>query len=139
MIELNFNAYQVAARKTAVYPDDAKVIYPGMGLAGEAGEVCNKIKKITRGDATLEEIKNDLAEEIGDVLWYASALCSDLELSFGYVARRNLDKLSGRLAKDLLGGTNMRTKLKEQTMQIENLKTEVKRLQERIAFSLRLP
>ena len=41
MIELNFNAYQAAAKKTAVYPDDAKVVYPAMGLAGEAGEVCN--------------------------------------------------------------------------------------------------
>jgi NTP pyrophosphatase (non-canonical NTP hydrolase) len=139
MIELNFNAYQTAAKKTAVYPDDAKVVYPAMGLAGEAGEVCNKIKKITRGDVKLDEIKDDLAGEIGDVLWYVSALCSDMDLSLGDVARLNLDKLNGRLENNLLGGTKMRSKLKDQTTQIESLEAEVKSLKERHEFSLLLP
>jgi NTP pyrophosphatase (non-canonical NTP hydrolase) len=139
MIELNFNAYQAAAKKTTIYPDDAKVVYPAMGLAGEAGEVCNKIKKITRGDVKLDEIKDDLAGEIGDVLWYVSALCSDMDLSLGDVARLNLDKLNGRLEKNLLGGTKMRSKLNDQTVQIESLEAEVKRLKDKLAFSLCLP
>jgi len=139
MIELNFNVYQAASRKTAVYPDDAKVIYPAMGLAGEAGEVCNKIKKITRGDVELSEIKDDLAGELGDVLWYVSALCSDMNLRLGDVAKLNLDKLNGRLEKNLLGGTDMRSKLNNQTIKIEKLEAEIEVLQKRISFSLRLP
>ena len=77
--------------------------------------------------------------EIGDVLWYVSALCSDMDLSLGDVARLNLDKLNGRLEKNLLGGTKMRSKLNDQTMQIESLEAEVKRLKDKLAFSLCLP
>ena len=127
MIELNFNVYQEASRKTAVYPDDAKVIYPAMGLAGEAGEVCNKIKKITRGDVKLAEIKDDLAGEIGDVLWYVSALCSDMNLRLGDVAKLNLDKLNGR------------SKLNNQTIKIEKLEAEIEVLQKRLSVALHLP
>jgi len=139
MIELNFNVYQAASRKTAVYPDDAKVIYPAMGLAGEAGEVCNKIKKITRGDVKLAEIKDDLAGEIGDVLWYVSALCSDMNLRLGDVAKLNLDKLNGRLEKNLLGGIDMRSKLNNQTIKIEKLEAEIEVLQKRLSVALHLP
>ena len=44
----DFNAYQRSAIKTAVYPPEHKILYPALGLAGEAGEVANKVKKVMR-------------------------------------------------------------------------------------------
>ena len=46
---MNFDDYQKKSRETAIYPDkDNNYIYPTLGLAGEAGEFANKIKKISR-------------------------------------------------------------------------------------------
>ena len=46
----NLNNYQMQARKFAVYPERASMTYPALGLAGEAGEVADKVKRIHRGD-----------------------------------------------------------------------------------------
>lgn len=54
------------------------MFYPALGLAGEVGEIANKIKKILRGDSKLEDRLNDLRAEAGDVLWYVAALATDL-------------------------------------------------------------
>ena len=53
---MNFNEYQKLARSTAVYPVQDKIVYPALGLCGEAGEVADKIKKTIRGDSTLEQM-----------------------------------------------------------------------------------
>ena len=48
---MNFNDYQQKSRKTALYPNQGNnFIYPTLGLAGEAGEVADKVKKIIRDD-----------------------------------------------------------------------------------------
>jgi NTP pyrophosphatase (non-canonical NTP hydrolase) len=48
-MSLTFAEYQKESRKTAVYPDQGNnFIYPALGLAGETGEVLEKIKKIIR-------------------------------------------------------------------------------------------
>jgi hypothetical protein len=41
--ELTFAEYQAGARSTALYPDQARVVYPVLGLAGEVGELCEKM------------------------------------------------------------------------------------------------
>ncbi len=38
-----FDDYQAAAARTAIYPEDVKVLYPGLGLAGEVAEVAEKV------------------------------------------------------------------------------------------------
>jgi len=45
---MNFNEYQEMAKTTAIYGDQHKILYPALGLAGEAGEVANKVKKLIR-------------------------------------------------------------------------------------------
>ena len=103
----NFIEYQEAAVKTAIYGEQNKIFYPALGLAGEAGEVCNKVKKIFRdnnGQLT-EEKREELAAEIGDVLWYCAALANDLGLSLDIIAGLNISKLNLRKQAGTIGGS----------------------------------
>jgi NTP pyrophosphatase (non-canonical NTP hydrolase) len=103
---MDLNRYQQAARRTAIYAEEHRVIYPALGLASEAGEVAGKIKKVLRdqrGDfaqAPLEAIK----DELGDVLWYVAVLAADLGLSLDDIAAANLGKLASRKGRGRLGG-----------------------------------
>lgn len=99
--------YQLEARATAIYPPESKVIYPALGLAGEAGEVCNKTKKILRDDGgkLTEEKRTQLIDELGDVLWYAANLATDLGVTLEEVARLNLAKLNSRKERGTLTGS----------------------------------
>jgi NTP pyrophosphatase (non-canonical NTP hydrolase) len=75
--QLTFDEYQIRARETAIYPSGHAVVYPALGLTGETGEICEKIKKAIRDHDG--QIDNEaLAKEIGDVLWYVAALMGDL-------------------------------------------------------------
>ena len=104
---LDFNDYQKIAKTTAIYPDEYKIIYPALGLVGEAGEVANKIKKIARDgeDKMSSDWTQQLASEIGDVLWYCAALASDLSIKLGDIASHNRDKLEARLTRGTLQGS----------------------------------
>lgn len=96
------NDYQRQAATTAIYPASVQVLYPTLGLAGEAGEVANKVKKIVR-DGKLD--KEAIGSEIGDCLWYIAAICKDLGLRMEDVAQANLDKLRQRQEKGTLSGS----------------------------------
>jgi NTP pyrophosphatase (non-canonical NTP hydrolase) len=98
---MTFDDYQAAAKKTAIYPEQYKVIYPALGLAGESGEVAEKVKKWIRdGKLDPEAVK----KELGDVLWYVAAVASDLDLSLSDVAQTNVQKLESRQARGTLSG-----------------------------------
>jgi NTP pyrophosphatase (non-canonical NTP hydrolase) len=103
---MDLNHYQQAARRTAIYAEQHRVLYPALGLASEAGEVAGKVKKVLRdygGDfaqAPLEAIR----DELGDVLWYVAVLAGDLGLSLDDIAAANLDKLASRQERGRLSG-----------------------------------
>jgi NTP pyrophosphatase (non-canonical NTP hydrolase) len=103
---MDLNDYQNAARRTAIYAEHHRVIYPALGLASEAGEVAGKVKKVLRdqgGDfasAPLEGLK----DELGDVLWYVAVLAGDLGLSLDEIATANLGKLASRKERGRLSG-----------------------------------
>lgn len=97
--QLTFNAYQKAARRTAIYKD--KTIYPALGLCGEAGEVAEKIKKYLR-DGVLNDL--EVAKELGDVLWYIANLAEDLGYDLAEVADLNLEKLADRMNRNVIKG-----------------------------------
>ncbi len=94
----DFNSYQRSASKTAIYPDEHRILYPALGLAGEAGEVANKVKKLVRDgpDKRPDTWREDIASEIGDVLWYCAALATDLNLTLGMIAAQNEIKTVGK-------------------------------------------
>ena len=75
---MDFNQYQALARSTAIYPEQHRVVYPALGLAGESGEVAEKIKKMLRDDIPEEAVRESLVKELGDVLWYVANLAHDL-------------------------------------------------------------
>ena len=105
---MDFDTYQIEARKTAIYPNkDKNFIYPTLGLVGESGEVAEKIKKILRDkNGTFDnESKLALKKELGDVLWYLSNLCDELNFSLSDVAKDNLDKLKLRLSRGKISGS----------------------------------
>ena len=103
---MDLNDYQAAARRTAIYAERHRVIYPALGLASEAGEVAGKIKKVLRdhGGDFARVPTGALKDELGDVLWYVAVLAGDLGLSLDQIASDNLAKLRSRLARGRLGG-----------------------------------
>ena len=96
---MTFDEYQVKAKQTAIY--DHPVIYPTLGLCGESGEVAEKVKKHLRDGTSLDELK----KELGDVLWYISAIASDLKLSLDDIAETNISKLTSRLERGKIQGS----------------------------------
>lgn len=96
---MNFQEYQKEASRTAHYPRRlSNLEYPTLGLAGEAGEVANIVKKIQRDHAGVidDEIRGKLTDELGDVLWYISACADELGITLDKIAAFNVEKLSKR-------------------------------------------
>lgn len=102
---MDFKEYQQEAKQFAIYKDP--VIYPALGLASEAGEVCGKVKKILRDSQGYysPEDKKNISAELGDVLWYIANLASDLEIPLEYIADENLAKLKSRRNRDKIQGS----------------------------------
>jgi len=99
---MNFEEYQTAASRTALYPRRmSNLEYPTLGLAGEAGEVANIVKKIQRdhGGILNDEIRGKLKDELGDVLWYISACADELGITLTQIAEYNVEKLAQRHGK----------------------------------------
>ena len=96
---MNFEEYQREASRTALYPHRLENLeYPTLGLAGEAGEVANIVKKIQRdfGGKITDETRAKLKDELGDVLWYISACADELGLTLAEIAEFNIEKLAAR-------------------------------------------
>lgn len=104
---MGLNEYQSACITTAIYGEGSKINYPILGLVGEAGELANKYKKVLRDDKgeLTEEKRLALIDELGDVLWYCSALARDLGTTLGFVAELNIAKLAARKAKGTIHGS----------------------------------
>lgn len=71
-----------------------------LGLAGEAGEVVDIIKKRTFHPAYVYDGAH-LVEEMGDVLWYLGLMCLNTGTSFHLLMERNLAKLKDRYPERL--------------------------------------
>jgi len=83
--------YQVEALRT-VGSSDLPIL--ALGIAGEAGEVADLVKKeLGHGHPRNSE---KMAKELGDVLWYVAALAEEYGYSLSAVATMNIEKLKAR-------------------------------------------
>ena len=113
-VEMSFEQYAEEAMNLAIYEDD--LLYPLIGLCSEVGEVADKFKKMMR-DERLElplddpaftlnyEQRQAIAKELGDVLWYVTALAGDIGYGLEDIAVMNLEKLRDRNARDVITGS----------------------------------
>ena len=105
---MRFSEYQALSRETAIYPNAGdNIVYPALGLCGEAGETAEKVKKAMRDDGgTLtEERRAAIAAELGDVLWYVAQLATEAGLELETIAEANLEKLASRQRRSVLQGS----------------------------------
>lgn len=92
---MNMDQYQKQAARTRVdreYRD--ALVYGALGLAGEAGEAANKIKKVVY-HAHPENLP-EIIEELGDVLWHIAEIATVLEVDLHTIAAANIGKLLRR-------------------------------------------
>ena len=118
---MNASEYQVKAHDFASYGDNA--MYPVLGLAEEAGEVCGKIAKFIRKHGGTEpmtaryelenkvtvtddelKFRNDLSKELGDAMWMIAELCTVYGLDLGEVMAENIEKLADRRERGVIDG-----------------------------------
>jgi NTP pyrophosphatase (non-canonical NTP hydrolase) len=106
--------YQEIAVRSAIYPGQGfpmGLLYCGLKLSGEAGEVAQHLGKAMRDDGYTvtsnrleEERHHRLVGEIGGCLWYLSALCKELGIQMSEAAEYNLVTLEGRTNRGTLHG-----------------------------------
>ena len=107
---MKFKKFQRLAKRTETYsnPENSDIayavrmeglMYAGLGLSGEAGEVADEIKKMYRdGQGFTEKRMQNIFWELGDVLWYVAACCNELGFDMDEVAQANCEKLAERYA-----------------------------------------
>lgn len=93
MGQYRFDEYQREGART-VPPEGIPLHIITLGLAGEAGEIADLVKKILGHQH--EPDFGKLAEELGDLLWYCARLADFLEFDLGAVAAANIEKLKRR-------------------------------------------
>lgn len=108
---MEFDEYQKKAAKYDLFEVSSDLKEVGfiekvLGLAGEAGETADKIKKILRDkDGTVsDEDRESVTKELGDVLWYVAAIARYLGVDLYEVAEGNINKLESRYQRNKLHG-----------------------------------
>ena len=108
MSNITATEYQRQAAETAIFPKHQALEYLTLGLTGEAGEIANKVKKLIRDGADVEGYNDKLqqiAMELGDVLWYCAMLANEVDANLGRVMEANLHKLADRKSRGVIGGS----------------------------------
>lgn len=105
---MTFDEYQKRALTTVISNNDdfKDTLHWVLGINGEAGEIAEKVKKIIRdkNGKISQQDREDMAKEVGDVLWYLAVFAHDLGFQLDDIAGKNLDKLQSRKARGVLGG-----------------------------------
>jgi NTP pyrophosphatase (non-canonical NTP hydrolase) len=106
---LSLTEYQKWTDETAIYPSAGKknveeLMYCGLGISSEAGEMANYIKKLYR-DGDTPELRQLIRDELGDILWYAARTAEALDVSLEDVMIKNHEKLNSRKQRGVLTGS----------------------------------
>lgn len=103
---MKFNEYQQKALSFTI-PTSEHRTHLVLGLVEEAGEVAGKLKKAIRDNYGVidSQRKEEIIKELGDCLWYLSALADYLGVELEEVANINLTKLHNRKLNNTLQGS----------------------------------
>ena len=108
---MKLDKYQERAAEFDLFETTVDLKSPGflekvLGIAGEAGEVTDKVKKIIRdkGGYASEEDRMEIAKELGDVLWYVANVARYMGVSLSDIAEGNIEKLASRKKRNKLHG-----------------------------------
>ena len=103
---MKLGEYQELARKTDQNPRGGKhssprepnreEIIPLLGLVGEVGTLLSEYKKLLRDGEIHRSFREEVAEELGDVLWYVANVTDKFDLNLEDIASANLKKVRGR-------------------------------------------
>lgn len=119
MLTHDLDHYQQWTETTAIYKESVldfleeteenqadflALIYAGLGLAGETGEVIELIKKQYRNHAgeLSPEFADAIKDEVGDVLYYLARVCEEAGFDLSDALINNMDKLEARKRRGTL-------------------------------------
>lgn len=95
--------YSYWVERKIVTEGDTRLVENVLGLVGEAGEVAEKTKKLLRDSTKLD--RDDIIKEIGDVVFYATALANYFDSSLAEVLEMNMNKLNDRASRGVIKGS----------------------------------
>lgn len=105
---MNLRLYQIAVMSGLHVKDGTEpVSHCALGLAGEAGEVCDLIKKSQYEGGEPVNVTR-LMDECGDVLWYLTRIVAEYGFDLEEVASLNIEKLAARRPAQYAAFRNMR-------------------------------
>lgn len=83
------------------------ILYLTVAMCGETGEVADKVKKIYRDhEGIVDSVdEQEIAAELGDVLWYLTAIAVKLRVPLWSIAKCNIDKVNRRINMETLHGS----------------------------------
>jgi NTP pyrophosphatase (non-canonical NTP hydrolase) len=99
---MDLSHYQKEATKTDQVKGDSReaVLVPLLGLAGEVGTLLSEYKKFLRDGPAHSRFNNEVAEDLGDLLWYVANVATKFGLDLSAVAEANLKKTQNRWPSD---------------------------------------
>lgn len=73
----------------------------GVAVAGETGELCNILKKVRRGDYTVDDARQDIADEAADIVTYLDILCMNADVDLGKAIKSKFNLVSVRVGSNV--------------------------------------
>ena len=98
-----FTAYSEWVEGMIITPPDQRLFENLFGLMSEAGEVAGKMQKTIRDTKSVS--KADMVKELGDVVFYATAIANAYKSSLKEVIEVNMDKLNNRKRQGKIKGS----------------------------------
>tara|TARA_R110000772_G_scaffold135036_1_gene243651 strand:- start:287 stop:646 length:360 start_codon:yes stop_codon:yes gene_type:complete len=103
MMDVSPQDYSYWVEGKVITIGEKRLVENTLGLVGEAGEVAEKIKKMLR-DST-KVTPDDIIKELGDVVFYATALANYFNSDLTEVLQTNMDKLNSRAKRGVIKGS----------------------------------
>jgi NTP pyrophosphatase (non-canonical NTP hydrolase) len=107
-VDVTLERYEEITSLTGLYPEAGTgslvaVNYCMLGL-GEAGECQGKLKKVWRGDVTLDDQRERILDEAGDTLWYITRTAIECGITLQELINRNARKVLDRKVRGVTRG-----------------------------------